>query len=45
MVVVVSVIIRDNIVASEVDGMRASNLEENTLILSDGNIEGLLVML
>ena len=40
-----SVIIGDNIVASEVDGVRASNLEENTLILSNGDIEWLLVML
>jgi hypothetical protein len=45
MVVVVSVIVGDNVVASEVDGVRASDLEENTLVLSDGNIEGLLVVL
>jgi hypothetical protein len=44
-VTVVSIIVRDNVVASEIDGVGAGDFEENALILSNGDIKGLLVML
>lgn len=40
-----SVIIRNDIVASEVDGVSTRDLEENALVLSDGNVERLLIVL
>lgn len=43
--VVVSVIIRDNVVSGQVNGVGARNFEEDTLILGDSNIERLLVIL
>lgn len=45
MVVIVSIIIGDNVIPGEVDRVGASDLEENALIFSDSDIEGLLVML
>lgn len=45
MMVVVSVIIRDNIVTSDIDGVGTSDLEEDSLILADGEIKSLLVVL
>ena len=45
MVMVVSIIVRDNVIASEVDGVGAGDFEENALVLSNGDIQGLLVML
>lgn len=40
-----SIVIRDEIVASKVDGVGSSDLEEDTLILVDGDVEWLLVCL
>ena len=45
MVVVVAIIIRDDVVASEVDCVGTGDFEEDSLILSDGDVEGLLVVL
>lgn len=44
-VVVVSIIIGNNIVTSEIDSVGSSNLEENTLVLTDSDIQWLLVVL
>lgn len=44
-VVVVSIIIRNNVVTSEIDCVGASNLEENVLILGNGDVDWLLVVL
>ena len=40
-----SVIVRDNVIAGEIDGVGAGDFEEDTLILSNSDIESLLVML
>jgi hypothetical protein len=45
MVVVVTIIVRDYIVASEINGMSTRNFEENALILGDGDIKWLLEVL
>jgi hypothetical protein len=44
-VVVVSIVVRDNVVTSEVNGVGARHLEENALVLGNGNIKSLLVVL
>ena len=40
-----TIIIWNDVVTSEVDGVRARNLEENSLILGDSDVEWLLVVL
>lgn len=45
MVMVVSIVVRNNVVAREVDGVGARDLEENALVLGNGNIKRLLVVL
>lgn len=45
MVVVVSIIVRNNIVASEVDCVSSRDLEEDVLVLGNGNVKGLLIVL
>jgi hypothetical protein len=45
MMVVVSVVIGDNIIASKVDGVGTSDLEEDSLILCNCNVKRLLVVL
>jgi hypothetical protein len=45
MVMVVAVVIRNHVVASEIDSVSAGNLEENTLVLSNGDIKRLLEVL
>jgi len=42
---IVAMVIWNNIVASEVDGMGARYFEKNTLIFTDGDIESLLISL
>jgi hypothetical protein len=44
-VVVVTIVVGDYIVASEIDGVSTRNLEENALVLGNGNIEWLLEVL
>ncbi len=45
MVVIVTIFLRNDIVASEVDGVGTRNLEEDTLMLANGDIERLLEVL
>lgn len=45
MMVIVTIVVGDDIVASEIDGVGTGNLEVDTLVLSNGNIERLLVVL
>jgi hypothetical protein len=45
MVVVVSVIVRNDVVTSEEDRVSAGDLEKNLLVFSDGDIERLLIVL
>ena len=40
-----AIIVRDNIVASEIDGVSARDLEENALVLGNGDIKWLLEIL
>ena len=40
-----SIIVGNNVVAGEVDGVGARNLEENTLILGNSDVERLLIVL
>jgi hypothetical protein len=44
-VVVVSIIVWDQVVTSEVNGVGSGSLEEDALILTNGDVEGLLVVL
>jgi hypothetical protein len=45
MVVVVTIVVRNYIVASEIDGVGTRDLEENALVLGNGNIKWLLEVL
>lgn len=45
MAVVVSIIIGNNVISSEVDRVGTTDLEIYALVFSDGDIKGLLVML
>jgi hypothetical protein len=45
MTMVMTLIIRDDVVASQVDCVSARDLEEDALIFADGNVEGLLEVL
>jgi hypothetical protein len=45
MVVVMTIIVRDNIVASEINGMSTRNLEEYPLVFGNSDIKGLLEVL
>ena len=45
MVVVVSIIVGNDVVTSEENRVSAGDLEENLLVLSDGDIERLLIVL
>lgn len=42
---IMAIVIWDNIVTGEVDGVGARNLEENALVLGNGDVERLLVVL
>lgn len=43
--VVVAIVVGNDIVSSEIDGVGTGNLEVDTLVLSNSNVEGLLVVL
>lgn len=42
---VVAIILGNNVVASEIDGVSSRNLEEDTLMLADRDVKGLLEVL
>jgi hypothetical protein len=42
---VVTIVVRDNVVASEVDGMCAGYLKEDAFVLGNSDVKGLLVVL
>lgn len=45
MVMIVTIVVWDNVVASKIDSMGPGNLEEYAFVLGNGDVQGLLVVL